>query len=287
MPRPQRLTPLNQYREHGNTRPPLDELGSIAAKLEEQHDPTYTARLALADVYIDLSMRDPANADGHNQKAATALNNLVDDIEYLETAGYERSFVNAALVLACAYLRRAELPRWLAAAQGQPPPLEYDALLTAAYDTVPLIPFDSNPRGRAMECVPLLLGARGLARGTLGWDGRLALFREDKRALAGAHRTTNWDVSISADNSAAAFDAASVKLQVAGRGDRGHGRHKAGGIVTINAGEHGFLDVESVITSCVYEQDGALPEGAPPIDLMDAAQLDDITSSIWNWVNQS
>jgi len=280
----QHLSAIEAYQSYGNLRPPLSVLNRVRASITNRGTPTSTARLVLADAHIDTAMAKAEGAQHQIGQARDELGEVIEDIEYLESAGHDKTFAGQSANLVTAYLRRAELSNWLKAASGSQITPDYDDLLTAAGDVVALDKYNGDARARIIEFVPVLLGARGLARGTTGWLGRLTLDREDHRCIMAEGNHTNWDVGVCQSSSPASYDQPEVRIDM--KTSRNNvtaaRRHRARtNIGVISASSCGFRDPVPVIWSCIQEADGFLPVEVD-VPILTSDQLDAMTAKIAN-----
>lgn len=249
--------PLDMYFEYGDQRPPLGKLTVLYERglAEPAHPKTLRA---LADMCIDLSVVDGTNAAHWLDEAEDKMNETVDMTVDLQQRGYTVDTTPAVYSI----LRTVELPRWHDAVFGfDPQPPDYVDMISALERA---LPFTKEPDGSEAESVssvreymPLLLGARTLAYRDRGWQGRLALAREDRRPLpVRSERNGNWDIGVQKNRTAEEFINPSEKIQI--KTERAKHEVQAylrAGVKLISAKEYGFADYEQLISNIVKELD--------------------------------
>lgn len=279
--------PPPSYESFGDTRPNVEELKAIIA-----FQPPWQSRIAhsllRSEAYLDLAVSEPERAGRRIRKAGHALNEVVAMRRASRRKGLRR-FRQAAHLQAAAQLRRPELENWRKAIQGEPIENNYEALLEAAADTLPLLDpgrSDDLTRARLIEFTPILLGARSGA-----WLGRLALRREEGRTeLPDEDTNLNWDTGIVFDNDPAAFVDPSIKLSLKPRYKaRGQSRrsrlqrHQSyirGGVIPIAARDFGFDNPRQVVLSCMNEHEPVPEATLEGLTLLSSGQLDDNTMQL-------
>lgn len=182
-----------------------------------------------------------------------------------------------------AVLHAVDIPDWLSAARSEPPQSDYAKKLDAADDALFYAQDDAQSIEKVFEFMPILLGARGLERGTQGWDGRLALNRENRRPLDESYLNPNWDAGICLPNT----DQTLVnprRVQIKRRYRSGHPRHSLrsyteAGVAVVYADRAGFIDPAQIVDSCRNEIQ-PLETIPPGTELLSTEQLDHITERI-------
>ena len=239
--------------------------------------------LIAAEMYIDLAFAGGIDQQTyHIQRAEELLEDTVDQVDYLQTIGHERSYLRGIPFSAQAQLRLLELPNWEAAIEGSPTQGDYEQYLQTL-DHILLDGSTSTEKVRStlVELVPVLLGKRALQRSTDGWEGRLALSREESRLLLADDRNPNWDSGLLVGEEVP-FDAPNARLQLkSGKNSRAQ-RYQRGGVIPLSAKAHGFSNPLPVLLGCLREEGlGGDSEAAST-----TSELDDITEKVITTVMQ-
>jgi hypothetical protein len=278
--------PIRAYLRYGDQRPPVRVLES---GLEETSDSQqFDDRLARADMQIDLAMHDANNANRYLRKANSGLLELIHDIDPnfgkpKAERGRKRKLNSVQRqTIMRAVLGIAELPNWQRAAHGQAITNDYHGLLRAA--AIANL-YNNGPATEEllMESMPVLLGARAITRQIgIGWTGRLALRREDKRLRASSEKgNPNWDCGISFSYEPADFDQPAVKIQTKRSGGSRPGIKRTdyarSGVTCLNARQCGFDNPGIIISSCLKEINPSIPIQSAKRDILSPDGLDGIT----------
>lgn len=281
---------IRRYEESGNTRPSYASLQSTERQLVGSASDT--EQMVLADVYIDLAMRVPEQSRAYLSKSETTLAGFIGRSEARERRGEVHSFIRRLPQVALAHIRLSQLPAWQLAAANEPPVHDYDTLLTGMSEAVSLASIkNAAPQvaGYAREAIPLLLGVRGLIRGTGGWLGRTALHREDRNMHVSSDRQ-RWDVGICLAGTALSFDRPEVVIDMKAKRpsdvSRRASKYTRAGVMQMRASAYGFADPAKVVWSCVMEQDGTVPEQIEAMPFLESGQLDEMTRRIWDDVQE-
>lgn len=266
-----------EYVNWGNVRPPQDILvGMIYDDLSYTTGPF--AMLRTAHACIDMAMSDPVRSNQWTQHARDTFDRII------RWPNAPKAHISRAIV--SAHLQKSFLDSWEAAAQAHAPTIDYPEFMTHIYKAN--LESYGLTNNEITEILPIVLGVRALHRDQPGWLGRLALYREDKRAPAIIDRTSwSWDTAlVAADTTPEEFDMPEVRLQMMNGTSRKttpgrqHGRksYARAGIILLNATHCGIGDADKVISSCMYELDPSIETRGMP--LLDSSELDDLTSLV-------
>lgn len=267
------------YNRHGDTRPSRAFLEKTLKYMYATGRPDMI--LAAAHVSIDLAFVDPDGAERHLGRSKELLDDIVDTTEayaqYGKDIGKSRSIVTTAAVL-----HAADLPTWQAAVGSVEPPMDYLEKLKAADAALHYAQNDEQAGEKILEFIPQLLGARGLDRETLGWNGRLALNRENFRTWEDHTINPNWDSGMCLSGTAQTIDNP-LRVQVKRNPLHGAGRSTASynraGVAVVYAAQTGFEDPFQIVDSCLNEAQ-LLENADPTVRLLSTEQLDNVTSRI-------
>jgi hypothetical protein len=257
----------------------MADLRKLRTGFEALEDPAYSSILALADVCVDSATAEPEDAHGHVLHADMLLNETIIDIKE-GAQRYPSLLYEDTPHLIAAYLRRAELANWLRAAQGETPAEEYETLLAAGSDIVGLTHYHPKGLTKAVEFMPVLLGARGLARGSGGWVGRLALAREDHRGRTAEGRNPNWDVALCHAATAPSFVTPNVRINTKMSSKICTGLYAAAGVRLLAARDYDIGSPQQIIWSCINEVGNPMPAIATNTKPFSSDRLDEITGRI-------
>jgi hypothetical protein len=296
---------VERYRSFGDSRPNSDQLTGLIAELTRAQPEQINVAMALGECYLDLAVEERGLATHWVGLADKVLRGTLARADEF-TAGTNPQKLRDAWVIgsADARLRLAEIGNWDRAAQGLSPQNNYPDLLKACAATLPLLHqgssvTDPEIQKALREVTPVLLGERGLYLGIgVGWLGRLALLREDKRPHGiatdeeGRVMNLNWDAGISLDQRAASFTDPPIRLQVKGSKTQSRGKKQPGhvfsayrqaNIVPLSAGSLGFWDSRAVIVGCMAELEDVPRSLLPYADMgtiLSTAGLNRITHKI-------
>jgi hypothetical protein len=280
---------FGEYAMYGDERPPLEVLYGLVAAYNRKTEVDDIHTLIVADVFVDRAMADPERAGPDIADARRLLGGIIRVAERLERQDRYTPFRDKAPAYAAALVRRAGLGAWRMAAEGKPPAQSYHTWLTALSDAVSLIPYNPGVVPIVIEAVPVLLGTRGLVRGSRGWLARCALYREDRSPDASTR--PNWDVGICTDDSVQGFDRPAIKIDTKRRKiyDKearmvSRQTEASRNVVKLLASQFGFSSPAQLIWSCVREQGGALPPQLEHIPVLKPRTIDKITERVWTEV---
>ncbi len=274
--RPQATSHIERYRQSGNDRPSAK---SLRASLEVLESSSEAPRILIAaEMYIDLAFADELDQRVyHFGRAKELLEDTIDQVDFLHTSGHEASHQRGIPYSIQAQLRLLELPHWEAAADGSPMGENYELYLESLREIL----YDDSTqvekvRSTLVELVPVLLGKRALHRCVTGWDGRLALSREEARMLIADDRNPNWDSGLMI-GAGVPFDAPNARLQLKSGKNSKAERYQRGGVIPISAKAHGFSNPLPVIYGCLQEE-GFLDDS--DYTTSSTTRLDDITQQV-------
>ncbi|MBP9738833.1 hypothetical protein KBD20_04040 [Candidatus Saccharibacteria bacterium] len=274
--RPQATSHIERYRQSGNDRPSAKSLKGSLEVLESSSEAPRI--LIAAEMCIDLGFADGLDQRAyHFGRAKELLEDTIDQVDFLQKSGHETSHQRGVPYSIQAQLRLLELPHWEAATDGTQISENYELYLESLRE---ILSDDSTQvekvRSTLVELVPVLLGKRALHRSVTGWDGRLALSREESRMLIADDRNPNWDSGLLIGDEAV-FDAPNARLQLKSGKNSEAQRYQRGGVIPISAKAHGFGNPLPVIYGCLLEE-GALDHSDQPT--ASTSRLDDITQQV-------
>lgn len=242
------------YRHVGSFRPAPGTLHEVIDSAD--HSKPHNLLVA-ADACIDMAMLDETRPHTWLDRAQGLCDETIELTDWQSRhIDYPSTALNTAA--ATAILRKAELPNWGAVATGDPPKNNYILALGTAEEVARRDYQDFYTDSIIKEFIPLLLGARSLDRGQLGWFGRLALSRENQRqsAITG-NIHWSWDTLLTTpDASPEAFDVLETVLQVKNSPKNGNPsvtKYARAGIVSLSALRAGFSLPKRVVWGCVEE----------------------------------
>lgn len=283
---PAPLTAPVHYYEHwcGDQRPGADTLNNVLDYVVCGEFKTAALSLTAGNACIDLALADPGRTTTWIQEADAFFADILGEVPPADAAPAQTKKI--AHLATEAALRKAELQSWEAASSNQLITPNYHHLLEAAKAVAWLGPLHHMADSKLIEFMPVLLGARWLARGHLdGWRGRLSLVREGHQwpTLIG---NPNWDTGIVFDESAASFDDPPLHLELKRGGtNNGLGRYAAYGTLALRARKYGLDKVSEIILGCAQESDYSLA-AIPGYDTFKhvqphtSEQLDEVTAKL-------
>ncbi len=248
------ISPIETYARHGNSIPSAERLEKLHRQLADTN--VATTMLAVADMCLDLATQAPSELkDVWVDKAETYLDDVHRSSVSLQENGLTESYKKTLPLLALARLKKAELTNWRRAVHGQPLEETYHEYLSAYSNLVPWLIHNPTIKFRIMEFMPILIGARECRKGeSMGWYGRLALYREDNRVGNMANHRTNWDTGISVHPDPEGFLTPPIKLQIKSKGGAGRAQeYQRSGVKIMIASSVGMQDVLGVMTGCFVE----------------------------------
>ena len=255
--------PIDLYREYGDRRPGTEQLYNLFERAADQIDEDRNTLCVMGDMCIDLAMNHPDDNNDWLKTADETLEEAYTTTMDMRERGYKVDLASAIQ----AQLRRAELPRWREVANGDhPTPPDYLKMLDLAQNIAPLTKpepateFGNRAASIFREYIPLLLGARAMAFGLNGWQGRLSLDREDCRPLkyhphSRLTSNPNWDTGVMRTGAMESFIFPEERLQLKAFETQGLANYRRAGVKPIIAEEYGFLDFEALIGKLTAELD--------------------------------
>ena len=275
-----RKSPVERYRQFGNHIPDARSLHEIRTAMARSS----TLTLAEAHVYIDL-----ATTSENPRKMTKWLSSAREAAERL-IAAQTSPLTNPqhATLRTEGLLTLAGIPMWDAILRNDiariPP---YQQVLEVAGEIANVSRGSGAAISKATEFAPIILGRRALERDHsdnhqyVGWLGRAALLREDKRATAHTYKvqkadTHNWDVGTSLDiENPQRLQFPPFKIQKKMGHHVTEGEY-AKGIIPVVARQIGTSTIRNVIASCTSEYHGT---GAMPLT---SEELDAITDELFH-----
>ncbi|HSX08142.1 MAG TPA: hypothetical protein VLG11_04585 [Candidatus Saccharimonadales bacterium] len=277
--------PARYYERYcGEQRPEPTVLNNVLDYVVYGDFKTAALFLTAGEACIDLAFADPGRSAVWIKEADTFFDDIISETPP-PGAAPDRTKKIAHLATEAA-LRKAELRNWEAASNGRPTASHYRNLLEAAESVAWLGPLHHMADSKLIEFMPILLGARWLARGEpTGWHGRLSLVREGGQCPTPTGNP-NWDAGIVFDESAAAFDNPPFHLELKKRGSRtSYGQYAACGTLVVKAERCGLDNVSEIILGCAQESGQPLTaiaghEFFKHVQPHTTKQLDEITAGL-------
>lgn len=238
--------------------------------------------LTAAHMSIDLAFADPSNAAHHLRQSQEHLDDIVETAEAY--AQYTGSAVCRSQIAATAVMHATDIPNWIRATRSEPPIQDYTGRLKAADDALCFAQDDPQAEERVLEFIPILLGERGIVRGTRGWTGRLALNRENCRTPEHRSINPNWDTGICFPETEHTF-INPFRVQIKRKPHGGVGRsaqsYTRAGVAVVYANQAGFNNAFQVVDSCWNEIEPVLNHQDLDVPLLTSEELNDITERIY------
>lgn len=274
------ISPAERYRQFGDNIPPLETLLDLYKDLEREDNPYSIA--TKAHVCIDI-----ASAHGPDGKYRRWLGRAEETTQQALRATYyderlpQKKLVSSATLNAQAQVTRAQLAIWHGVITNNPAVLPSTMdLLEFSDDLLDAGKYSAHAMVTAMEFAPVVLGRRANERYGLGWLGRTALCREDRRRSTHDYyvqgtRTHNWDLGLTYDSSyPLALQEPPHKVQSKLTNHKEQYRED---ISVSVAREVGTNNARVILMSCKKEQLGLTSEMQ-----MSPAELDELTQTFEN-----
>ncbi|HSX08143.1 MAG TPA: hypothetical protein VLG11_04590 [Candidatus Saccharimonadales bacterium] len=256
------------YENFGAQRPSPEMLHQTIAQAEHGEAP-YDA-LRAAHACTDMAFHEPEQATAWIDKsvafcAETTRRAVPEDDPLQIHHGDSVAAIEATF-------HKATFLNWRAAAKGESTTHNYHQLLEAATDTLWIGTRNPEAMTKFMEFMPVLLGARMLARsGNRGWAGRMALSREGHGAAQSGFNP-NWDCGITFDNTPESFvDPLHLEVKT-GKKTAGES-YAAAGTLLVRARVAGIAEPAPIVLGCAQEF-GTLGQVAHPDTFRNTARLD-------------
>lgn len=234
------------YEDFGAQRPNPEFL-HVAITRGERREAPFEA-LKAAHACTDMAFHEPEQAPAWIDKSEAFCTEATRRAVLAENP--LRIGRGDGLVAIEAALHKATLPNWLAAAESKPVAHNYPQLVKAATDTLWI--GKRYALTKFMEFMPVLLGARMLARGSnRGWIGRMALIREGHGAMQ-ARTNPNWDCGIAFDNTPDSFvDPLHLEIKMGKKGT--DASYAAAGTIVVKASVTGIAEPAPIVLGCAKE----------------------------------